>query len=216
MGYRTLRNEGSSEFTEKKSVFIGSGRRVESEEEARAFIDKVRSAYKDARHHVYAYTIGENENIQRYSDDGEPQGTGGIPVLDVIRKSGLKNSVIVVTRYFGGVLLGASGLTRAYIRGASDAIGACKTVERVYGNEVKVKIAYELLGKFQHLLREDGIHVEDTAYAEDVEISIYLEEDRTAWLIERLTEAASGRLEVRTGERTLYYKEDDRLYMDIV
>lgn len=216
MGYRTLRNEGSSEFTEKKSVFIGSGRRVETEEEARAFIDKVRSTYKEARHHVYAYSLGENENVQRYSDDGEPQGTGGLPVLDVIRKSGLRNSVIVVTRYFGGVLLGASGLTRAYIRGAADAIGACGTIEKVYGNEVKVRIAYDLLGKFQHILREDGIHIEDTSYAEDVEITLYLEEDRMALLTARLTEAASGRLEVRVGDRTLYYKENDRLYMDIV
>jgi len=163
--------------------------------------------------HIHLVKI---ENIQRYSDDGEPQGTGGLPVLDVIRKNGLRNSVIVVTRYFGGVLLGASGLTRAYIRGASDAIGACGTVERVYGNEVKVKIAYDLLGKFQHLLREDGIHIEDTAYAEDVELTLYLEEDRTAWLIARMTEAASGRLEVSAGERSLYYKENNRLYMDIV
>ncbi|ETA80325.1 YigZ family protein [Youngiibacter fragilis] len=216
MGYRTIRNEGSSEFTEKKSVFIGSGRRVETEEEARAFIDKVKSTYKEARHHVYAYTLGENENIQRYSDDGEPQGTGGMPVLDVIRKSGLKNSVIVVTRYFGGVLLGASGLTRAYIRGASDAIGACGTIERVYGNELKLSIAYDLLGKFQHLLRENGIHIEDTSYAEDVEITLYIEEGRTAWLIAQLTEAASGRLGFITGDRSLYYKENDRLFTDIV
>lgn len=216
MGYLTIRNEGSSEFTEKKSVFIGSCRRVETEEEARAFIDKVRSTYKEARHHVYAYSLGENENIQRYSDDGEPQGTGGLPVLDVIRKSGLRNSVIVVTRYFGGVLLGASGLTRAYIRGAADAIGACKTVERVSGNEVRVKIAYDLLGKIQHILREDGIHIEDTGYAEDVEITVFLENDRVAELTAKLTDMAAGRLEVNVGDKALYYKENDRLYKDIV
>lgn len=216
MGYKTIRNEGSSEFTEKKSVFIGSARRVETEEEARAFIDKVRSIYKEARHHVYAYSLGENENIQRYSDDGEPQGTGGLPVLDVIRKSGLRNSVIVVTRYFGGVLLGASGLTRAYIRGAADAITACKTVERVSGNEVRVKIAYDMLGKIQHILREDGIHIEDTGYAEDVEITVFLEDYRVAELIARLTDMTAGRLEVNVGDKALYYKENDRLYTDIV
>ena len=117
MGYKTIKRTAQSEFVEKKSVFIGTAKRVFTEEEAKAFVAEVRAKYRDARHHVHAYVLGEDMSIQRYDDDGEPQGTGGIPILEVIRRNELRNTCVVVTRYFGGVLLGTGGLTRAYVKG---------------------------------------------------------------------------------------------------
>ncbi len=114
MKYLTVKDETKSEFTEKKSLFIGHACRVYSEEEAIKFIEKIKTIYKDATHNVPAYIIGENREIQRYSDDGEPQGTAGIPALEVLKKKELTDTVIVITRYFGGTLLGSGGLIRAY------------------------------------------------------------------------------------------------------
>ena len=113
MSYKTIKElRATDEFEEKKSLFIGNVKRVENEAEARAFIDEIKSQHKQATHNVYAYVIGENMGIKRYTDDGEPQGTAGIPALEVIKKNGITDCAVVVTRYFGGVLLGTGGLTR--------------------------------------------------------------------------------------------------------
>lgn len=215
MGYLTLRRHAQTEFTEKKSVFIGNAGRVESEEEAKAFIDGVRAKYKDARHHVYAYTLGEQENIQRYSDDGEPQGTGGIPVLEVIRRSSLRNTVVVVTRYFGGVLLGAGGLTRAYVRGASDALKAAGILERVEGHVLVINLSYDLLGKVQHYLQEGHVHIEDTVFGEDVVIILHTETAKEERLVADVRELTSAHAEISRKNKAMFFKDGDRLYIDI-
>ncbi|MDZ5035113.1 YigZ family protein, partial [Clostridium perfringens] len=133
MSYITIRDFGEDEFIEKKSEFIGYAKRCESEEEAKTFIAEIKNKHKQATHNCWAYVIGENMVVQRYSDDGEPQGTAGIPILEVMKKSNVTDCAIVVTRYYGGILLGAGGLTRAYTKGASIALKAGGVVEKVQG-----------------------------------------------------------------------------------
>jgi uncharacterized YigZ family protein len=146
--YRTIKKAGHAEITEKKSVFIGDAVHIESEEEARIFIEEKRKQYRDARHIVFAYIVG---NTMRYSDDGEPQGTGGPPVLDVIKKNGLTGVVITVVRIFGGILLGAGGLTRAYSGSAADAIANAHCAFFEEYTEYSLEIEY---GEYQKLLYE--------------------------------------------------------------
>ncbi len=138
MSYITIKSFGEDRFEEKKSEFIGYAKRVQNEEEAKAFVNEIKSMHKQAKHNCYAYVIGENKNIQRYSDDGEPQGTAGIPILEVMKKSNITDCAIVVTRYFGGILLGAGGLTRAYIKGAGIALKAAGVVEKVEGLKMSI------------------------------------------------------------------------------
>lgn len=146
--YKTIKTENSDEFVEKKSRFIGYAKPVVTEDEAIEFIKKIRARHPDATHNVYAYKVREN-NVQRYSDDGEPAGTAGIPTLDVIQKEGITDICIVVTRYFGGTLLGAGGLVRAYTKGAKIAIDAAKILERYFCFEYTVNIDYTMLSKIQ-------------------------------------------------------------------
>ncbi|MCJ7690580.1 MAG: YigZ family protein, partial [Clostridiaceae bacterium] len=175
MSYFTIKDEATAEFKEKKSVFIGHGKRVENEDEAKEFVQEVKNRHKQARHNVYAYIIGENRNIQRYSDDGEPQGTGGIPMLEVLKKNDITDVAIVVTRYFGGILLGTGGLARAYSKGASLAIKEAGIVEKVKGVCIQIVIQYDLLGKMQHLCAESNFHIEHIDYTDAVKIKIYCE-----------------------------------------
>lgn len=215
MAYLTLGPTKEVEFTEKKSVFIGVGKRVFSEEEARVFIDGLKQKYKDARHHVYAYTLLEDMNIQRYSDDGEPQGTGGIPILEVIKKNNLRNVCIVVIRYFGGVLLGAGGLTRAYVKGASMAIEASGVLERVEGVEVMLPLSYDLLGKVEHYLLESGIKIIEADYKEDVVLTLYLKEEDYTKVKEDIINLTSGQGELDPGEEEYFYVKNHHLYKEI-
>ncbi len=200
-----------TEFIEKKSVFIGLASRVFSEEEAKEFIGSVRSKYKDARHHVYAYTIGEDMNIQRYSDDGEPQGTGGIPILEVIKKNELRNVCVVVIRYFGGILLGAGGLTRAYVKGASEAISGAGIVERVSGWQLDLIIEYDQLGKIQHHFKEKNIEIITVEYTDKVKVTIYLESDLTEKISSEIKNLTSGDVTISKGQEELFYKDGNRL-----
>ena len=131
--YKTLHEFGMDEIIIEKSTFIGYAKPIKTEEEAIEFINEIKKKHKDATHNVWAYTVGKTMNIQRYSDDGEPQGTAGIPTLEVIKKEDLRDVVVVVTRYFGGVKLGAGGLVRAYTKGAKIGIDAAKVIEKVMG-----------------------------------------------------------------------------------
>ena len=176
MSYFTIRDESKAEFKEKKSIFIGQVKRVENEDEAKEFIQKIKNENKEARHNVYAYIIGENKMIQRYSDDGEPHGTGGIPMLEVLKKSEITDVVVVVTRYFGGILLGTGGLARAYSKGASLAIKEAGVVEKVKGVSLKIIVEYDLLGKLQHVCTHEGNnHIENIEYTDKVKIEILCE-----------------------------------------
>lgn len=211
MGYKTIKRTAQSEFVEKKSVFIGTAKRVFTEEEAKAFIDEVRLKYKDARHHVYAYILGEDMSVQRYSDDGEPQGTGGIPMLEVMRRNELRNACVVVTRYFGGILLGAGGLTRAYVKGAADAIKESGVVERVPGHEVVLTIDYDLLGKIQYFLKEKNHRIESLVYTDKVELTLYLETMETSSIVESIMNISSAKAEIIIGDEELFYKDQEGL-----
>ncbi len=211
MGYKTVGNTVESEFIEKKSVFIGLAKRVFSEDEAKEFILEVKGKYKDARHHVYAYTIAEDMNIQRYSDDGEPQGTGGIPILEVIKKNELRNVCIVVVRYFGGILLGAGGLTRAYVKGAVDAIEAAGAVERVEGHQVDLCLDYDLYGKLQYFLKESNVEIQSAEYTDKVKASVFLEMFELEKKIQEIMNLTSGKAEVEVLEEELFYKRGNEL-----
>ena len=171
--YKTLHKFGVDEYIVEKSTFIGYAKPIKTEEEAIEFVNEIKKKHKDATHNVWAYTVGENMNIQRYSDDGEPQGTAGIPTLEVIKKEDLRDVVVVVTRYFGGIKLGAGGLVRAYTKGAKVGIEAGIVIEKVKYTEVKIKIEYTQLGRIQNEIMNLGFKVKDTIYSEDVEIIVY-------------------------------------------
>ncbi|MGL4571308.1 MAG: YigZ family protein [Clostridium sp.] len=215
MAYITIRDRGEDSFEEKKSEFIGYAKRVESEEEAKEFVNEIKSMHKQARHNCFAYVIGENYGIQRYSDDGEPQGTAGIPILEVMKKQGVTDCAIVVTRYFGGILLGAGGLTRAYTKGASIALKAGGVVEKVKGSKVSIEIDYDLIGKIQYLCGQNNWHIEDSEYTDKVKVFIYAEDIVIPTILKEVTEATNGKAILSKSEEDIYFKEDNRLFKGI-
>ncbi|MCZ8523137.1 MULTISPECIES: YigZ family protein [Paenibacillus] len=166
--YRTVRAFGSDEIVIKKSRFIGYAKPVSTEEEAIAFIDELKKEHWNATHNCSAYMIGERDEIQKASDDGEPSGTAGKPILEVIKNQGLKNVVVVVTRYFGGIMLGAGGLIRAYTDGAVAGLAAAGQVYQVLHREIRVEIDYTWLGKVENELRGRGTLLGETGFADKV------------------------------------------------
>ena len=215
MSYITVRNFGEDSFEEKKSEFIGYCKRVENEEEAKEFVNEIKNKHKQARHNCYAYIIGENMGIQRYSDDGEPQGTAGIPILEVMKKNEVKDCAVVVTRYFGGVLLGTGGLTRAYTKGAAIAIKSAGIVEKVDGVEIIIKIDYDLLGKIQYVCGQNQWHIEDSVYSDKVEIHILAEKEAAEVIEKTFIEETNGKAEIHKDNEGIYFKEENRLYSTI-
>jgi uncharacterized YigZ family protein len=214
MSYFTIKDEAREQFEEKKSIFIGHAKRVYTEEEARAFVYSIKSQHKEANHNVFAYVVGENMGIQRYNDDGEPQGTGGVPVLEVIKKNEVTDIAVVVTRYFGGVLLGAGGLVRAYSKGAAAAIKAAGIVEKVKGCLLTITIEYDLLGKLQYLCAQNQWHIEETEYADRVKLKFFFETSLINTIKNSMVEAANGRVESSTSEEDYYFKMENRLFKD--
>jgi len=212
LSYTTVRNYGEDRFIEKKSEFIGYAKRCENEEEAKAFINEIKAMHKQATHNCYAYVIGENMGIQRYSDDGEPQGTAGIPILEVMKKSNVTDCAIVVTRYYGGILLGAGGLTRAYTKGASIAIKAAKVVEKVKGQKLLFTMEYDMLGKIQYIFNEKNWHIEDIEYTDKVVLSTISEVSIVEEIEKEITEASSGKILINKEDEDIYFKEENRLY----
>lgn len=198
--YRTLHEFGTDEITIEKSVFIGYAKPIKSEEEALEFINEIKKKHKGATHNVWAYTVGQNMNIQRYSDDGEPQGTAGIPTLEVIKKEDLRDVAVVVTRYFGGTKLGAGGLVRAYTKGAKLGLEAGKIIYKVMYQEVKVKIDYTQLGKVQNELMNLGYFIKDTVYEDNVEIIVYSKLEDVEKLSEKMIDITSGTGKIVLGE----------------
>lgn len=198
--YLTIAREAVDEFTEKRSRFIGAIRPVTTEEEAQAFIRERCKTYWDAKHNVYAYVL-EGGNLCRFSDDGEPQGTAGIPVLDVLRKEGLTDCVVVVTRYFGGILLGGGGLVRAYSHGAKLAVDAAGVVEMRLCLLGEITCDYSQYGFIPALLAEYGATVVDTRFEEAVTVCFSLPKEGRGGLEAALTDRSAGRLSaVFTGE----------------
>ena len=212
MSYTTVRNYGEDRFIEKKSEFIGYAKRCENEEEAKPFINEIKAMHKQATHNCYAYVIGENMGIQRYSDDGEPQGTAGIPILEVMKKSNVTDCAIVVTRYYGGILLGTGGLTRAYTKGASIAIKAAKVVEKVKGQKLLFTMEYDMLGKIQYIFNEKNWHIEDIEYTDKVVLSTISEVSIVEEIEKEIIEASSGKILISKEDEDIYFKEENRLY----
>ncbi len=195
--YTTLAHYAEFRYEEKRSVFIGEAIPCEHEEDAVAFIARVRARFPDARHHVYAYLLRENAK-NRYSDDHEPAGTAGMPVLDVIRKNGCVDACIVVTRYFGGVLLGAGGLVRAYTAAAVGALKAAGIVTyRIY-RHLSFSLSYSDYSKIEKELSLRGVRILDTAYAEGVTVTVSLPEEESEALTDALTELTGGRVQTES------------------
>ena len=169
--YKMIEYGGVGEIEEKKSRFIAQVQAVTTEEEAAAFLESVRKQYWDARHHCYAYILGEQGQIMRFSDDGEPSGTAGRPILEVLTGSGIRNLVLVVTRYFGGTLLGTGGLVRAYTQAAQAGIAASRVCTMCYGYTFTVETDYNGIGKIQYLLGQRGIPIEDSIYTQQVSVT---------------------------------------------
>ena len=198
--YKTLHEFWMDEIIIEKSTFIGYAKPIKTEEEAIEFINEIKKKHKDATHNVWAYTVGKTMNIQRYSDDGEPQGTAGIPTLEVIKKEDLRDVVVVVTRYFGGVKLGAGGLVRAYTKGAKIGIDAAKVIEKVMYREVRIKIDYNQLGKVQNEIMNMNYFVKDIIYEDNVEIIVYSWLEEVIVLTDRMIDITSATAEINLGE----------------
>lgn len=189
--YKTVEFENSDEFIEKKSKFIGYVKPVKTQEEATEFINKIKSKHWDATHNVYAYVLQEN-NIQRYSDDGEPSGTAGVPVLDVILKRNLVDVCVVVTRYFGGTLLGAGGLVRAYSHGSKIAVEAGNIITMAPCSILKVCVDYSFYDRLNILLNDFSANVEDTQFSDNVSVTFSIKQEKTADLQNKLTDLSNG------------------------
>ncbi|EOD00698.1 YigZ family protein [Caldisalinibacter kiritimatiensis] len=209
--YRTIHEYGSDEVIINKSRFIGYAKPISSEEEAIKFIEEIRTKHRDATHNVYAYVYGENSNIQRYSDDGEPSGTAGIPVLEVIKKEDLRNVAVVVTRYFGGVKLGAGGLVRAYIKGAKIGLEAAKIAEKVLYKKIKIRIDYTLYGKVENELLGRGYIIDEVTYDDAVNLFILCETERVEQLKKVVTEITSATAEIEENGQAYYSVIDGKI-----
>ena len=213
MAYKTILKNGIYKFEEKKSIFIGCSMRVENENEARCFVNEIKSKHSNAKHNVYGYTIGENLMFQRYADDGEPQGTAGIPIINVIKNNGLTDIAIVVTRYFGGVLLGTGGLTRAYIKAADGSIKNSKIVDKVLGNQVRLTVNYDLAGKIQYFLSENKIHIVNMIYEEKVAFEVRCEKNDLYRVKSNVIELTSNNLDIEIEKDVMYFRDNGKYYL---
>ena len=193
--YKTIRGAAQAEYEEKKSRFIGQVAHVETEEEAVVFLDGVRAANPQARHNVYAYVLRAN-NRTRYSDDGEPARTSGLPTLEVIEHAGLKDVICVTTRYFGGTLLGTGGLVRAYTKAAQDAFAAAEQVVFAECVDIMVSVDYPLYDQVNHWITSQGIQVVSTDFAGDVAIEIRVRAEQAAATQSAITELTRGQAEM--------------------
>ncbi|MCD8075204.1 MAG: YigZ family protein [Lachnospiraceae bacterium] len=186
---------GEAEIVEKKSRFIATVRPVDSEEDALAFIAATKKKYWDARHNCFAYVIGERQELQRCSDDGEPQGTAGRPMLEVLLGEDVHNMVVVVTRYFGGVLLGTGGLVRAYSKSVQEGLRSSTIIEKQEGVRLAIRMDYGGIGRIQYLLGSRGLPVLDSEYTDAVLLRTVVPKAQASALREAVTEATAGRAE---------------------
>lgn len=201
---KRVHKDGSAQITEKKSRFIGDVYNIENEEDALYYINETKKKYWDARHHCYAYIIGNNNEIKRFSDDGEPSGTAGKPILDVLDKSGIANCLIIVTRYFGGTLLGTGGLIRAYSEAAKSGIEASGIMEVKKGIQAQIDADYNSFGKIQYMCMERNIIITDTEYGENVHINMIIEESEYAHFQKAVADAFAGRLEIVKNNNVIF------------
>ena len=202
--YLTLARPGQGEYEEKKSRFLGKAVHIESEEEAAAFIAGIRKQYYDARHNCYAWVLGEGSERKKSSDDGEPSGTAGQPILRVIEGSGCTNVLVIVTRYFGGTLLGTGGLVRAYTQAARAALEDAQKARMCLCRKLAVTVEYGALDRLLYALRRDGIEPQETEYGAKVTLHLIIEEKRGDAIENMITSLTSGDAEILTEEKDFF------------
>ncbi len=191
--YKIVIEGGEGEIVEKKSRFIATVQSVESEEEAVAFIDSMKKKYWDARHNCSAFVIGSKNEITRCSDDGEPSGTAGRPMLEVLLGQEVTNVAVVVTRYFGGVLLGTGGLVRAYTKAVQEGLANSQIATLAYGTLVKIETDYNGIGKLQYILGKASVPILTSEYTDMVTLQVFLLQEQKAKLLKEMTEATAGK-----------------------
>jgi uncharacterized YigZ family protein len=204
--YYTVKTTGEHEIVIEKSRFIAQISRAETEEEAQEFIQTIKKKHWNATHNCSAYLIGENDQIQKANDDGEPSGTAGVPILEVLKKRNLKDTVVVVTRYFGGIKLGAGGLIRAYGKSTSEGLNAVGVVERWLVQIMHVKIDYTWLGKLEKELRASVYPVKEIHYLDTVEIEVHVDKDKVQAFTEWMVELTNGQCKIQSGENVYLEK----------
>ncbi len=206
--YSTIIEPGTGEIIEKKSRFIGCIRHVETEEEADAFVTEIKKKHYDARHNCYAYSIGEEQPLLRFSDDGEPGGTAGKPILEVITGRKLCNVCIVVTRYFGGTLLGTGGLVRAYTEAAKACIDATEIVHKCLVVPLRIITNYTDLGKIQYIFGNNKIVIKDSEYGQDVILKTEIFIDDVEKIKKELVEATAARVVIEQKDAVFSIMKD--------
>lgn len=202
--YKTVYEGGEGEIVEKKSRFIATVRSVESEEAALAFLEEMKKKYWDARHNCYVYSVGMNREFTRCSDDGEPSGTAGRPMLDVVLGEDIYNVAVVVTRYFGGVLLGTGGLVRAYSKAVQEGLAASKVILKQKGIALKITTDYTGIGKIQYIAGERNIPILDSEYTDKVVMKLLVPVQDVGSVQKAVTEGTNGRAEIEK-DQELYY-----------
>lgn len=206
--YRVIVEEGTGEITEKKSRFIATVKRVGSEEEAVAFVEAMKKKYWDASHNCSAMVIGERGELTRCSDDGEPSGTAGRPMLEVLLAEKLRNAAVVVTRYFGGTLLGTGGLVRAYTQAVREGLSGCKLGTMRAGVRLEVLTDYNGIGKILYIMGTKGIEPEDSLYTDTVQLVLLVPAEDKEALCKEFTEATAGKAKITVKEE-LYFVDKD-------
>ncbi len=199
--YHTIQGYGESELIIQKSRFLTYVSRAETEQQAQDFINNIKEKHKSANHNCSAYIIGEHENIQKANDDGEPSGTAGVPMLEVLKKQGLQDTVVVVTRYFGGIKLGGGGLIRAYGKATTEGIDAAKVVERKLHHLMKISIDYTWLGKVENEVRNSVYPLKEINYADLVEVMVFTKADEEETFIDWMAEMTNGQAKVELVEK---------------
>lgn len=210
--YKTVYEGGTGEIVEKKSRFIATVRPAETEEEALAFIEEMKKKYWDARHNCSAYVLGERQEIMRCSDDGEPSQTAGKPMMDVLTGAGLTNTAVVVTRYFGGTLLGTGGLVRAYSAAVQEGLKNSRIITKCWGTELTVGTDYNGIGKLQYLFGQRQIPMMDSEYTDKVKFTVLVPASRVQEIKKAVTEATSGQAVIEE-KKSLYYAVVDGEYL---
>ena len=206
--YKTVYEGGEGEIVEKKSRFIATVRPVESEEEALAFLEEMKKKYWDARHNCYVYSVGMNREFTRCSDDGEPSGTAGRPMLDVILGEDIYNVAVVVTRYFGGVLLGTGGLVRAYSKAVQEGLASSKVILKQKGIALKITTDYTGIGKIQYIAGERKLPILDSEYTDKVVMKLLVPVQDVGSVEKAITEGTNGRAGIEKDQK-LYYASVD-------
>ncbi|MDO4965504.1 MAG: YigZ family protein [Lachnospiraceae bacterium] len=198
--FKTIHTNGTGEIEEKKSRFIAHVAKVTTEEEAVAFITQKKKEFFDARHNCSAFVIGENQELTRCSDDGEPSGTAGRPMLEVLLNEGITNVCVVVTRYFGGTLLGTGGLVRAYQGAVKEGLNNSVIIEWINGNKISISCDYTDVGKLQYIFANKNCHIITSDYGADVSFTIVIGASSADELIKQITEATAARAKITSND----------------